>query len=35
MPLPLESGYDNALGRGECAAEEALEVPIIRIGKGA
>ena len=34
VPLPLESGYDNALGRGEGAAEEALEDPIVGIGEG-
>ena len=33
MPLPLEGGYDNALGRGDGAAEEALEVATVDVGR--
>ena len=33
MPLPFEGGYDNALGRGESAAEEALEVATVNVGR--
>ena len=31
MPLPLEGGYDNALGRGEGAAEIFLELATVDV----
>ena len=33
VPLPLECGYDNALGCGECAAEKALELATVDVGR--
>ena len=33
VPLPLECGYDNALGCGECAAEKALELATVYVGR--
>ena len=33
VPLPLECGYDNALGRGEGAAEEFLELATVYVGR--
>ena len=33
VPLPLEGGYDNALGRGECAAEIFLELAAVDVGR--
>ena len=33
VPLPLEGGYDNALGRGEGAAEEFFELATVDVGR--